>query len=284
MRKNVKILVTLVLFLLPIIAYSQTLVSLDQAIESGARYLSGRFPRGTRAVIVAVQGENQEIGEIVYRRLSVNLVNGGWFTVVERNAAALETINREMERHASGMISQETERLIGQQLGAEVIISCSFNRSSQNWRLDIQALRVETAERSAQWSADVRSDPAWTSLASPRTISIVFDGDNLAQRERTAITNGMRSILQERRVALELSDNPSSSYNFAITVYMNNPPANPSLIQAEVIISFLQSSRTLFQSEPFNITETTETLIARRIVEWLRSDQTFFNKVNDTIR
>ena len=108
----------LVLFVFVILAeshlFGQTLISLNQAVEDGSRYLSGRFEKGTRAVLIAVQGENQEIGEIVHRRLSANLVNGGWFTVVEQNTVILERINREMERHLNYEVSQETSLLIGQ--------------------------------------------------------------------------------------------------------------------------------------------------------------------------
>ena len=103
--------------------------SLDSAVQECAKYLEGRFPKGTRAALVAVSGENQEIGEFVYRKLSGVLVNSGWFTVVERSAAALETIAREMDRHLNFEVSQETELSIGKQLGAEIIISGSVTRS-----------------------------------------------------------------------------------------------------------------------------------------------------------
>ena len=46
-------------FFAPSSTQAQTPQSLDSAVVAGARYLQGRFPRGTRAAIVAVQGENR---------------------------------------------------------------------------------------------------------------------------------------------------------------------------------------------------------------------------------
>ena len=135
------ILVLATLFV-PVSAQAQMPQTLDNAVRDGARYLQSRFPRGTRAAIVAVQGENREIGEFVVRKLGEVLVNANWFTIVERDAAALATIERETDRHMNFYVSQETEIFIGRQLGAEVIISGSMTRIGANWRLDVHAVTV----------------------------------------------------------------------------------------------------------------------------------------------
>ena len=147
---SLSLILMLLAVLMPLSAQAQTPQSLDSAVVACARYLQGRFPRGTRAAIVAVQGENREIGEFVVRRLGEVLVNANWFTVVERDAAALATIERETDRHMNFYVSQETEIFIGRQLGAEVIISGSMTRVGANWRLDVHAVTVETARRNGR--------------------------------------------------------------------------------------------------------------------------------------
>jgi hypothetical protein len=267
--------------------YTQTQQSLDDAVSGGVRYLQGRFPKGTRAALVAVQSENQEIGEYAYGKFSAALVNGGWFTVVERNAAALERIAREMERHLSFEVSQETELSIGKQLGAEIIISCSLTRNGQDWRLDVQALRVESAQRAAQWSAErIRPDSTWASLASPRSAALSFGGDTVTARDRQTVAAGLRNAMQAYKTGLDLDENSSAQagYGFTVTVYRAQAAANAGLLQSEVTVAFSRGGRVLCQTATYYITETTEALTARRIAERLRGDRDFFNRVNEVIR
>ena len=280
--------VCLLLLFAPITGNAQTPQSLDEAVQGCTRYLQGRFPKGTRAALGVVQSENRETGELVEKKLGDVLVNGGWFTVVERSAAALETIARELDRHLNFEVSKETELSIGKQLGAEIIISGSLVRSGQNWRLDVQALKVESAERAAQWSAEhVRPDPSWTSLASPRSAYISFAGDDVAARDRQTVITGLRNAVQTRNVALDLDENSTagSGYGFTFTVYRDQTDvAGFALLKAEVTVDFTQGGRVLFQTGPYYITETTEALVARRIAERLRDDQAFFNKVNEAVK
>ena len=251
--------------------YSQNQQSLDEAVQNSVRYLQSRFPRGTRAAFIAVQSDNQQISDFAYNRFSNVLVNSGWFTVVERSSAALADIQREMERHLNFEVSEETELAIGKQLGAEILISSSLKRSGQNWQFDLRAVRVENAERAAQWSAEnIRHDQALDSIV----------------RNSPSNTSGLRNAIQEWNtdLVLEESSNNQGGYGFTVTVYRNNAPANRSLLQAEVTISFLQGRRVLHQSEPYYITESSETLLARRIAERVRADRTFFTRINETIR
>jgi hypothetical protein len=265
--------------------YSQTTITLDQAIENGSRYLSGRFPKGTRAAVIAIKTENPELGEFVLKKMSTVLVNGGWFTVVERNQIALDALSREMDYQMSGYVSDATGLSIGKQLGAEIIVSGAFTRSGQNWRLDMQALRVESAQVGGQWSTEnIRPDTAWSALASSQSVSISFSGDDLSGREKQTITDGLRNSMQTWKTSLELDEHLSSQtgYNFTITIYKNKLPSD--LLQAEVNVAFFRNGRVVFKGDTFHITETTDALIARRIAERLNTDRAFFNKVNEAIR
>ncbi|MCL2193227.1 MAG: hypothetical protein FWB78_07515 [Treponema sp.] len=156
------------MFFTPLSAQAQATRTLDAAVRDGARHLQDRIPNGTRVAIVAVQGEDQDIGELVLRKLGEALVNANRLIVVERDSAALTAIDQEMDRHLNFYVSQETELFVGRQLGAEVIISGSMARAGQNWRLEVNAVTVETAQRVVQWSAaNIRPDPSWDADARP---------------------------------------------------------------------------------------------------------------------
>jgi len=288
MRFRVFSLVLAAALLAPLSA--QGAQSLDSAIRECAAHLQGRFSRGTRAALVAVHGENRELGEFVHRRLSEALVNAGWFIVVERDAAALAEIDREMDRHLNFYVSQETELAIGRQLGAEVIISGALSRAGQNWRLDVRAVTVEGAQLVAQWSAaHIIPDPAWAALAAPRSAGLSFAGDALSARDRHVVAGGLRNAMQARDVALDLDESSSSAgYVFTITVFSEQlpaaPPANTALLRVEATVAFSQGGRVLFQTGPYHITEMTEAMAARRIAERIAADHAFFDRVSQAVR
>ena len=164
----VSVLFMAAVFFAPLSAQAQVTRTLDAAVRDGARHLQDRIPGGTRVAIVAVQSEDQDIAELVLRKLGEVLVNANRLIVVERDSAALAAIDQEMDRHLNFYVSQETELSIGRQLGAEVIISGSMARAGQNWRLEVNAVTVETAQRVVQWSAaNIRPDPAWDAGVRP---------------------------------------------------------------------------------------------------------------------
>jgi len=162
----VSILFMTAVFFVPLSAQAQAMRTLDAAVRDGARHLQDRIPGGTRVAIVTVQGEDQDVGDLVLRKLGEVLVNANRLIVVERDSSALAAIDQEMNRHLNFYVSQETELSIGRQLGAEVIISGSMARAGQNWRLEVNAVTVETAQRVVQWSAaNIHPDPAWDASA-----------------------------------------------------------------------------------------------------------------------
>jgi hypothetical protein len=268
-----------------VFVYSQLPISIDQAIENGNRYLASRFTKGTRATVVFIKAENSELGEFILRKLNVLLVNNGWLTIVERNQSALDTITREMNYQMSGNVSEATELSIGKQLGAEVIITGELAKSGSNWRLDIQALRVESAQIDGQWFAEnIRSDPSWASLVSSKNVTVSFSGDELTMRDKQTIIDGLRNAIQQTKTAMEIDENPSNQtgHNFTITIHQNK--LSTGVIQAEITVAFFRSGRVVLSSETYYITEMNNTQLVRRIAERIRGDKAFFNKVNEAIR
>jgi TolB-like protein len=282
-RKAVCLLLSF--FLMPVFAFSQGLITLDDAVRNCGQYLQSRFPRGTRAALIAIQSENQEISQFVLNKLSASLVNNNWLTIVGRNEADLAMIEREINRHLNFNVSEETELRIGRQLGAQIIISGSFTRAGQNWQLNIQAINAESTQIAGQWLGEnIRNDAAWNSLGTTRRVSLVFTGDTITSNSVYNITAGLRDAMQTLGVDLELDENApaGTGYGFEIRTSISQFPNG--IMEAEVTVTLLQGRRTLVQNRPYIIRETNETMTARRIVEQLKSDQEFFNRVKGAIR
>jgi len=120
----------------------------------------------------------------------------------------------------------------------------------------------------------------------PRSAVLVFSGDTLAARERQTITAGMRSAMQSWNTSLDIKESSQTGtiYGYAFTVTIYRDRTTYDLLQAEVTVAFSHNGRILCQSDPYYITETTDTLIARRVAERLRDDRAFFSRVNEASR
>jgi hypothetical protein len=117
-----------------------------------------------------------------------------------------------------------------------------------------------------------------------RSAALNFSGDTPAARDKQTISSGLRIAMQNSNIGLDLieNSNEAAAYNFNVITYINNLPSG--LLQAEVSVTFSGNGRVLWQTNPYYITETNETMIARRISERLRADKAFFDKVNELVR
>jgi hypothetical protein len=154
-RYNMKKGAFFLLFCLPAaLLFSQNAVSLDTALKNGVSYLRGRVPQHTRISVLTIESNSPELSGYVLKNLRAALVNDGYFTVIERDEAALSRLTQEMNYQLSGEVSDETSLFLGRQLGTEIILSGGINPLGQGYRLDIKALQVETAQIAAQWFAE----------------------------------------------------------------------------------------------------------------------------------
>jgi hypothetical protein len=276
------------------LCFSQNQVTLDTALQNDVSYLRGRLSRNTRVAVLAVQSGGPELSDYVLRRLSAALVNDGYFTVVERNAAALEVLGRESDYQLSGYVSDETSLSVGKQLGAEIILSGELARSGAAYRLDLKAVHVETARIEAQWSQEnIRPDPAWADLdRGSRTASLSFAGEALSEWDKQYFANALGRALEARMVPLILDLSPedgsaSAAYTFTVTVHCRQlpavPPANTALLEGEITVALLRGAQVLRRAGPYRVTEMTLPLLVRRAAEQMQKDRDFFTALNGTL-
>jgi hypothetical protein len=141
-------------------------ISLDRAIRDSVVYLTERLEHGTRVAVLNFSA-SPEISSYVIEEITVFLVNGGDFIVVDRSE--LELLRDEIDFQLSGEVSDESAQSIGKKLGAQTIISGSLSPIGNAWRMGIRALEVETAKVQGIKTYSIRKDAALSKLM-PKTI------------------------------------------------------------------------------------------------------------------
>jgi hypothetical protein len=287
-----KVVVFLVFCTFGGLCFSQTAISLDAAMKNGISYFKGRLPGKTRISVLSIQGESAELsGHALWRFVSM-LVNDGYFTVIERDAAALSELSREAAYQLSGEVSDETSLSVGKRLGAETVFLGTLQRSGAGYRLDIKAVSVESARIQGQWQAEnIRPDPSWAAIAAaPRRAALVFTGSALSDEDKGTLGEALRRTLETQRLDLELDSEASTqgggyvfTINFSSRQEPAAPPANTPLLTAEVYLTLRQGARTLRRSKDFRVTELTLPMLVRRCAEELGRDEAFFKGIAQSL-
>ena len=125
-------------------AFSQTAISLEQAIRAVASDIGSRLQGGTRIAVVNFASTSPNMSEHMLGELINALANQRSLTVVGRGDA-LELARSELNLSLSGEVSDASQQAIGRFLGAQMVVSGSLNIAGENYRLRVQALEVETA-------------------------------------------------------------------------------------------------------------------------------------------
>ena len=117
---------------------------LNAAIREVSTHFNHQLPAGISLAIVNMETENPAISEYIINTLMENLVNDGYFTVVDRHR--LDAIREELMFQMSGEVDDNTAQAIGRMVGAQTIVLGSFTEIASMYRLTVRALSVETAE------------------------------------------------------------------------------------------------------------------------------------------
>jgi TolB-like protein len=272
---------------------AQTALSLDNALNSCVLYLRNQLPKKARVGILPLNAKSDKLSAYITERLQARLVNDGSFTVVERNAAQLKSLEKELTYQMSGDVSDETAQSIGKQLGVEWIISGSVSRRGDFYGLNIHALKVETAQIQGQWSVEnIRAEAALSSLDDAlNPVSVTFAGAALTGEEKDTLLEDLQQAIRKYNVPLELvlPDQAAEPnlYNFIITLRMaKKPPAAPAyteIVTGDIILALNQGRKNLKQSERKQISEMDSEYFVRRGAEFIRGNKAFFDSVTEIV-
>lgn len=269
---------------------AQSALSLDTAIRNSIVYLRGRLPPGSRLALVSMQADTPELSRYLGQKISAALVNDGYFTIVERDDAALAALDTEMSRQLSGDVSDDTALSLGRQLGAETILSGSLTRAGSAYTMNLKALQVESARISGQISVEnIRPDPLWANLArSNPAASLVFTGTALPDQDKQTLEEGLRRALEIHRITLELAPPASARPGYSFTIDFSSrplppsPPANTPLIQGDVTLSVSREGRVIRRAA-YTLIELNHSMLLRRTAEEIQNDRAFFTALEQSL-
>lgn len=118
--------------------------NIDIALSEGSKFLVSRIPEGTKIAVVNIQSPTKSLSEYTIDSISMYLINGNKFTVIER--VELDVIRNEQMYQASGEVSDETAISIGKQIGARFIVTGSLLPLDNKYSLRIKIIDAETAQ------------------------------------------------------------------------------------------------------------------------------------------
>jgi len=142
MKKILIVLSVLCLAIAP--ATAEKIYKLDAGIETVAKNLSSKLPQGTKVVVLDIKAAKPEASAYIVEELTFALLEIGKLVVVDREN--LEAIRAELSLQTSGDVSDESAQRLGAMLGAQTLISGSFDLLNGKYRFTTKAVKVETAE------------------------------------------------------------------------------------------------------------------------------------------
>ncbi len=160
MKKLCALFVVLVLALTP--AMAEKIYKMDDGIKAVAKTLSGKLPKGTKVVIINIKSDKSEASTYIIEQLTYELLELGNLVVVDREN--LEAIRTELSLQTSGDVSDDSAQRLGAMLGAETLVSGSFDVLSDKYRLACKAVKVETSEIQYLSSLSISSSPETEAL------------------------------------------------------------------------------------------------------------------------
>lgn len=165
MKKIFSLLIALSLVVLPVSA--EKIYKLDDAIKVAAKGLVAKLPQGAKVVVYEVKADKSAASDYVVEQLTYELLQTGKVVVVDRQN--LDAIRNELSLQVSGDVSDESAQRLGAMLGAETLITGSFDYLTDRYRLSMKAVKVETAEIQYLSASSVDADAQTEALFGRKT-------------------------------------------------------------------------------------------------------------------
>jgi TolB-like protein len=151
----------IILFFIALSVYGQSRQTvkdsdeLDLAIREASSYLNERISHGTKLAIISIKSDYTAFSEYIISELNANIVNDGFFSLLYRQQ--LDEIRTEQNFQLSGEVDDNSAQAIGKMLGAQTIITGSVSPLGSQWRIQIRALDVQTAQVQGQFNKNISS-------------------------------------------------------------------------------------------------------------------------------
>jgi len=167
--------------------YAQTTVNLDNAVNGAVDEFSKNLKKGSKIAILVMRCDSARMSNYLIEELTSVFVNQRDFTVVDR--AQLDLIQKEMNFQMSGEVSDSSMQEIGKKLGAQAIVTGTFEPVGNYYRFRVRVIQVETATILFIYSANVQNDYIVASLmgnnaATSTTVPLATGYQNFSSGQR----------------------------------------------------------------------------------------------------
>ncbi|MHC6202599.1 hypothetical protein ACYULU_05325 [Breznakiellaceae bacterium SP9] len=148
------------------LCFAQTTETLETAIDNTSTYIMGQLPLKAKVLLMKITAPDEAAAAADYttEKLSTELVNCGFFTMVDRS----RVIDSEITYQLSGNVSDETAQAIGKQTGAEIVVWGALDPLGTFFRLNVKAINVRTAELEGQRTCYLQMDTLLSGLLNRR--------------------------------------------------------------------------------------------------------------------
>jgi TolB-like protein len=146
-----------ILFFVSIEVFAQN-VSLDQALQSSARAIETRLPKGAKTAVLTFTSASQAFSDYVIDEIATAISASRNIQVIDRQNT--DAIRKEFNIQFSGDVSDDEVRSVGHQLGAQYVITGSLVDIGNAYRFRVAAINIETAVREGSSSLNINiNDP-----------------------------------------------------------------------------------------------------------------------------
>jgi len=178
---------TMVLVVFLALAVNHTVFSqsaaIDTALSNAVKEITASVPRGTKIAVLNISSNYGSLSDYIIDELIVNLVNTRSFQVVPRSTVELALARREFAFQMSGDVSDDSQKRLGQFLGAGTIVSGSITRDSANsYRLVVNAIDLESFTYQTSYRTSIQNNNKMKELVAATGGGVFYEDHTIGQR------------------------------------------------------------------------------------------------------
>jgi TolB-like protein len=117
---------------------------MDEVVDSISAKFIDELPERSIIAVLNISSGDRASAVFIMDELELRLSDSKKFKIVDRKS--LDAVRSELQFQASGDVSDESARSIGNMLGANIIITGNINGTETSRRLTLKALDVQTSE------------------------------------------------------------------------------------------------------------------------------------------
>ena len=184
-------------WLVGVSAFSQTTISLGEAIKTASGEIADRLAVGTRIAVLDFRSTSARMTEYAMEEIISALANEGSLIVVGRGRD-LELAQRELGLSLSGDVSDESALAIGRFLGAQMVVSGFLSIAGPVYRFGVRVLDVETGVIQYDQPQNVLNDSLVATLMGEEALVTNFTGGERAGAATLNLALGLGSFVIQK--------------------------------------------------------------------------------------